>query len=139
MFLFCTTPLDAVLAAATSDLLTVTVGLDPLTVRVETSLPVALATAAKTDVVASLSPSKVAIVLTISACFSLASAGAKVTWYSRSTPAAKRERRRFLSAHLVTFTFSSFVPIAVAIATAIVTLLASVQTSAAVAPVMANV
>ena len=100
-----TTPMDAVFAALTtsSALLIVTTVLFPLTVRVETSLPVALATAAKTDVVASLSPSKVVIVLTISACFSLASAGVKVTWYSRSTPADKRERRRpVISAHLVT-------------------------------------
>ena len=45
LFLLCTTPLDAVSAAAvsaaaTSDLLTVTVDLVPLTVRSETSLAV---------------------------------------------------------------------------------------------------
>ena len=51
---------------------TATVGLVPLPERVAASLPVALATAANTDVVAGLSPCKVAIVLTMVACFVLA-------------------------------------------------------------------
>lgn len=118
---------------------TVTTVLDPWTVKVETSLPVALATAAKTDVVAVLSPSKVAIILIISACFFLASAGVKVTWYSRSTPAANRERRRLVSAHLIIVNCSSVTPRTLAIALAIAFLLSSVHTSAAVTPVMVNV